>query len=133
MLNFFFIQPTFFFFLMDTYIRCMSTYYSNKCSSSYSSSTFDVTVVDNEASIIKFNGAGIITHNAYTEYTDENASATDNCGTPNVSIGGNEAEVIIPLFTTVLGDMFIAFCDSNDHANLKFNVPEGIGAATITI
>jgi hypothetical protein len=90
-------------------------------------------VVDHEAPIVNLNGAGTITHNVYTEYTDENATATDNCGTPNVSIGGNEAEVIIPLFTIALGDMFIAFCDSNDHANLKFNVPEGIGAATITI
>jgi hypothetical protein len=82
-------------------------------------------VVDHEAPIVNLNGAGTITHNVYTEYTDENATATDNCGTPNVSIGGNEAEVIIPLFTIALGDMFIAFCDSKikqKHEKFNFNL-----------
>ena len=32
-------------------------------------------------------------HNASTPYTDLGASATDNCGTPNVSVGGDVVDV----------------------------------------
>jgi hypothetical protein len=46
---------------------------------------------------------------------------------------GHEAQVEIPLFKTKLGDMFIASCNSDDHANLRFDVPVGIDAATMTI
>lgn len=46
---------------------------------------------------------------------------------------GNKAEVIIPLFATKLGDMFIASCESEEHANLKFAVPAGIDAASMKI
>jgi hypothetical protein len=44
---------------------------------------------------------------------------------------GNTAEIEIPLFATKLGDMFIASCASDDHANLRFAVPAGIDAATM--
>lgn len=47
--------------------------------------------------------------------------------------GGNEAEVIIEPFESKLGDMFIASCDSDEHSNLKFAVPSGIDAKTMTI
>ncbi|TKB95138.1 hypothetical protein [Pedobacter cryophilus] len=46
---------------------------------------------------------------------------------------GNKAEVEIPLFKTNLGDMFIASCYSDDHANLRFDVPKGLDASTLTI
>jgi hypothetical protein len=46
---------------------------------------------------------------------------------------GHQAAVEIPLFASKLGDMFIASCNSDDHANLRFDVPEGIDAATMTI
>jgi hypothetical protein len=46
---------------------------------------------------------------------------------------GNKAQVEIPLFKTKLGDMFIASCDSDEHANLRFDVPAGIDPLTMTI
>lgn len=46
---------------------------------------------------------------------------------------GNKADVEIPLFSTNLGDMFIASCNSDDHAYLRFPVPAGIEAATMKI
>lgn len=46
---------------------------------------------------------------------------------------GNKATVEIPLFATKLGDMFIASCDSDNHSNLRFDVPEGIDASTMII
>lgn len=46
---------------------------------------------------------------------------------------GHKAAVEIPLFATKLGDMFIASCDSDDHANLRFDVPTGIDASTMKI
>ena len=46
---------------------------------------------------------------------------------------GNKATVEIPLFETKLGDMFIASCDSVKHANLMFDVPQGIDPRTMTI
>ncbi|TDE29234.1 hypothetical protein E0I61_08690 [Flavobacterium ranwuense] len=46
---------------------------------------------------------------------------------------GNEAQMEIALFETKIGDMFIASCDSEDHANLRFDVPEGIDASTMKI
>ena len=46
---------------------------------------------------------------------------------------GNKAVIEIALFTIKLGDMFIASCDKEDHSNLKFDVPEGIDAATMKI
>lgn len=46
---------------------------------------------------------------------------------------GNKASVDIALFTTKLGDMFIASCDKEAHANLRFDVPEGIDATTMKI
>ena len=46
---------------------------------------------------------------------------------------GNKATVEIPLFATKLGDMFIASCYSDNHANLRFDVPKGIDASTVTI
>jgi surface protein len=55
--------------------------------------TFDVTVVDNEIPIITLNNAATLTHNAFTAYTDAGASADDNCGTPNVSVGGDVVDV----------------------------------------
>ncbi|WP_415185235.1 LamG-like jellyroll fold domain-containing protein, partial [Nonlabens sp.] len=54
---------------------------------------FDVTVVDNEVPTITLNGNATITHNAFTTYADLGASATDNCGTPNVSVGGDVVDV----------------------------------------
>jgi len=58
-----------------------------------SATNISVTVVDNQAPIITLNGAETVNHNAYTLYTDESASATDNCGTPNVSVGGDVVDV----------------------------------------
>lgn len=46
---------------------------------------------------------------------------------------GNKAAIEIPLFASKLGDMFIASCDSDNHSNLRFDVPEGIDASTMTI
>ena len=46
---------------------------------------------------------------------------------------GNKAIVEIALFTTKLGDMFIASCNKDDYANLRFDVPEGIDATTMKI
>lgn len=46
---------------------------------------------------------------------------------------GNEAQVEIAPFETKRGDMFIASCDSEEHANLRFDVPKGIDASTMKI
>ena len=47
--------------------------------------------------------------------------------------GGNTAEVVIPLFQCNFADMFIASCDSDEHANLRFDVPDGIDASSFSI
>ncbi|KGL61657.1 MULTISPECIES: hypothetical protein [unclassified Polaribacter] len=46
---------------------------------------------------------------------------------------GNTAQVIIAPFASKLGDMFIANCNSEEHSNLKFEVPAGIDTASIKI
>ena len=46
---------------------------------------------------------------------------------------GNTAEVVIAPFASKLGDMFIASCDSDEHANLRFAVPDGIDPKTMKI
>lgn len=46
---------------------------------------------------------------------------------------GNTAEVTIPLFQSNLADMFIASCDSDEHANLRFEVPQGMDANSLSI
>ncbi|CAN0430572.1 unnamed protein product, partial [Discosporangium mesarthrocarpum] len=44
-----------------------------------SSQSFTVTVIDNEAPVITMNGDAVVTHEAYTSYTDAGATTTDNC------------------------------------------------------
>ncbi len=46
---------------------------------------------------------------------------------------GNKALIEIAPFISKLGDMFIASCNSDDHANLRFDVPKGLDASTLTI
>tara|TARA_R110001632_G_scaffold232691_1_gene374252 strand:+ start:248 stop:709 length:462 start_codon:yes stop_codon:yes gene_type:complete len=46
---------------------------------------------------------------------------------------GNTAEVVVVPFASKLGDMFIANCNSEEHSNLKFEVPAGIDTASIKI
>ena len=46
---------------------------------------------------------------------------------------GNTAQVIIAPFASKLGDMFIANCNSEEHSNLKLEVPAGIDTASIKI
>lgn len=46
---------------------------------------------------------------------------------------GNKAQVTIPLYSTTLGDMRMSSCESDEHSNLKFEVPAGIDAATMKI
>lgn len=46
---------------------------------------------------------------------------------------GKTAEVVVPLFATKLGDMLISSCESNDNAQLKFALPEGIDVNTVKV
>lgn len=46
---------------------------------------------------------------------------------------GNSATVEIDKFNTGFGDMYIASCGSEEHSNLKFNVPDGIDATSLSI
>ena len=52
-----------------------------------------LTIVDNDFPNSPFNYTTAVNHNASTPYTDLGASATDNCGTPNVSVGGDVVDV----------------------------------------
>lgn len=46
---------------------------------------------------------------------------------------GNEATVEIAKFDIAKATMHIASCDSDEHSNLKFAVPEGLDPATMKI
>jgi hypothetical protein len=46
---------------------------------------------------------------------------------------GNSEEVIVKPFATRLGDMFIGSCDSNEHANLRFEYPNNVDLSTLKI
>jgi len=61
-----------------------------------STSTFDVTVIDNIAPSITLNGAASVDHDAFTAYTDLGATTADNCSATlvttddvNVNVVGN--------------------------------------------
>ena len=45
----------------------------------------------------------------------------------------NTAQVVIAPFSSNLGDMFIANCNSDAHSNLKFECPENIDLATVKV
>ena len=45
----------------------------------------------------------------------------------------NTAQVVIAPFASNLGDMFIANCNTEEHANLKFNFPENINMSSMKI
>lgn len=46
---------------------------------------------------------------------------------------GNKAQVIVAPFSTKLGDMMIASCDSDLYNNLKFEFPSNIDLSTMKI
>ncbi|MFT5249745.1 MAG: hypothetical protein ACI93P_001475 [bacterium] len=45
----------------------------------------------------------------------------------------NTAQVVITPFSSNLGDMFIANCNSEEYSNLKFECPENIDLATVKV
>ena len=65
------------------------TFTATDAAGNTASSTQTITVIDSTPPSITLNGPGSMTVECHTPFTDPGASASDNCGTATVSVGGN--------------------------------------------
>jgi hypothetical protein len=93
----------------------------------FSTATATVTLLDEILPTIALNGDATITHNAFTEYTDAGASATDNCGTPNVSVGGDVVDV------STVGTYVITYDAEDASGNNAEQVTRTVNVVDVTL